>query len=77
MPPGPAEEHNTSQDFLRWMSDNFKRFGDVYRASVYGTDVYVVMILSMQIILSVTTGRATRKVRLSNALAYSSATDSW
>jgi cytochrome P450 len=42
IPPGPAERYNTSQDLLIWMNDQFNRFGSIYRASVYGTDVYVV-----------------------------------
>jgi cytochrome P450 len=42
IPPGPAEKYNTSQDLLSWMSDQFKRFGNIYKASVYGTNVYVV-----------------------------------
>src|SRR6202049_1423828 len=42
IPPGPADKYNTSQDLLSWMSDQFKRFGDIYKASVYGTNVYVV-----------------------------------
>jgi cytochrome P450 len=42
LPPGPAEKYDTSRDLLSWMNDEFNRFGDVYKASVYGTDVYVV-----------------------------------
>ena len=42
IPPGPAEKYDTSEDLLRWMKDQFDRFGSIYRASVYGTDVYVV-----------------------------------
>ena len=42
IPPGPDEKYNTSQDLLGWMSDRFRQFGDVYRASIYGADVYVV-----------------------------------
>jgi cytochrome P450 len=42
VPPGPAERYDTSQDLLSWMSDHFTRFGDIYKASVYGTNVYVV-----------------------------------
>jgi cytochrome P450 len=42
IPVGPTEKYNPSHDLLRWMSDNFRRFGDVYKASVYGTEVYVV-----------------------------------
>jgi cytochrome P450 len=42
IPPGPVERYNTSEDLLSWMRDQFKRFGDIYKASVYGSDVYVV-----------------------------------
>jgi cytochrome P450 len=42
IPPGPAEKYDTSEDLLRWMQDQFDRFGSIYRASVYGTNVYVV-----------------------------------
>src|SRR5271170_2135991 len=42
IPSGPAEKYNTSEDLLYWMNDQFHRFGSIYRASVYGTDVYVV-----------------------------------
>jgi cytochrome P450 len=41
-PPGPSEKYDTSQDLLMWMSANFKRYGNIYKASVYGTNVYVV-----------------------------------
>src|ERR1700694_5956472 len=42
IPPGPAEKYNTSRDLLSWMGDQFNRFGNIYKASVYGTNVYVV-----------------------------------
>src|SRR5271154_3289392 len=42
IPSGPTEKYNTSEDLLYWMNDQFHRFGSIYRASVYGTDVYVV-----------------------------------
>jgi cytochrome P450 len=42
IPPGPTEKYNTSHDLLNWMSDQFNQFGSIYRASVYGADVYVV-----------------------------------
>jgi cytochrome P450 len=42
IPPGPAEKYNTSQDLFSWLNDQFKHFGSIYKASVYGTDVYVV-----------------------------------
>jgi cytochrome P450 len=42
IPPGPAEKYDASEDLLRWMKAQFDRFGSIYRASIYGTDVYVV-----------------------------------
>ncbi len=42
IPPGPAEKYDTSEDLLRWMNDQFDRFGSIYRASIYGTDAYVI-----------------------------------
>jgi cytochrome P450 len=42
LPPGPAEKYDISQDLFIWMSEQFKRFGNIYRASIYGKDVYVV-----------------------------------
>ena len=40
IPPGPAEKYGTSENLLRWMADQFARFGDVFKASIYGTCVY-------------------------------------
>jgi cytochrome P450 len=42
IPPGPAEKHDPSEDLLCWLKDQFDRFGSIYRASIYGTEVYVV-----------------------------------
>jgi cytochrome P450 len=42
IPPGPVEKYNAAQDLLSWMGDHFKQYGDIYKASVYGTSVYVV-----------------------------------
>lgn len=42
IPPGPAERYHAAQDLLAWMSEQFARFGNIYKASIYGTDVYVV-----------------------------------
>ena len=42
IPPGPAEKYSTTQELLSWMGDQFKRFGNTYKASIYGTNVYVV-----------------------------------
>jgi len=43
IPPGPAEPyHGTTQDLLSWMSDQFRRYGDIYKASIDGFSVYVI-----------------------------------
>jgi cytochrome P450 len=42
IPPGPTAKYDPSGDLLNWMNDQFNRFGSIYRASIYGTDVYVV-----------------------------------
>src|SRR5579871_6547498 len=42
IPPGPTEKYNSSDDLLEWMKIQFDEFGSIYRASVYGADVYVV-----------------------------------
>jgi cytochrome P450 len=42
IPPGPSEEYKASEDLLDWMTEQFQRFGDIYRTSFYGTSVYVV-----------------------------------
>jgi cytochrome P450 len=42
IPPGPVERYNTSQNLLSWISYHFKQFGDIYKACIYDTSVYVV-----------------------------------
>jgi hypothetical protein len=42
IPPGPTEKFETDHDLLRFMEENFHRYGDIYKASIYGGDVYVV-----------------------------------
>jgi cytochrome P450 len=42
IPPGPVEKYDAAQDLLGWMGDQFKRFGNTYKASIYGASVYVV-----------------------------------
>ena len=42
IPDGPDEKYDTSVDLLTWLETNFTRFGDLYRASIYGTSAYVV-----------------------------------
>ncbi len=42
IPPGPQVEYRATDDLFDWMTHQFSRFGDIYQASVYGTNVYVV-----------------------------------
>jgi len=41
IPPGPDEPYSANQDLLTWMGGQFERFGDIYRASIYGTNAYI------------------------------------
>jgi len=40
-PPGPAEKYSSADDLLCWMGEQFDRFGDIYKARIYGADSYV------------------------------------
>jgi cytochrome P450 len=40
IPPGPAEKYSATEDLLCWMGNQFARFGDTFKASVYGVPVY-------------------------------------
>jgi cytochrome P450 len=42
IPPGPAEKYDTSEGLLLWMGNQFGRFGDTFKASIYGTDAYAI-----------------------------------
>jgi cytochrome P450 len=42
IPPGPQEKYEVSDDLLQWMSRQFETFGDIYKASVYGTSAYAI-----------------------------------
>lgn len=42
IPAGPVERYDSSDDFIRWMTDNFARFGDIYSATISGSLAYVV-----------------------------------
>src|SRR5580704_5250593 len=42
VPPGPTEQYSSEEDLFSWMTANFVRYGDIYKASVFGSDVYVV-----------------------------------
>jgi cytochrome P450 len=40
IPPGPEEKYRKTDDLLDWMGRQFERFGDIYKASVYGISMY-------------------------------------
>jgi hypothetical protein len=40
IPPGPAQKYDPSRDVLDWLMENFRVFGDIYRASMYGDYVW-------------------------------------
>src|SRR5208283_1160628 len=42
IPAGPAENYDSGDDLLTWLGEQFNEFGDIYRAGIYGTNVYVV-----------------------------------
>jgi cytochrome P450 len=42
IPPGPQEAYRATDDLLDWMSRQFGIFGDIYKASMYGTSVYAI-----------------------------------
>jgi cytochrome P450 len=42
IPPGPTEKYTTAQELLSWMDDHFRRYGNIYKASIYGASVYVI-----------------------------------
>jgi cytochrome P450 len=42
IPPGPKEPYKHGDDLLEWMGHQFEKFGDIYKASVYGSDVYAI-----------------------------------
>jgi cytochrome P450 len=42
IPPGPTAPYQSTEDLFAWMNENYARYGDIYKASVYGGDVYVV-----------------------------------
>lgn len=42
IPPGPEDSYDVKDHLLDWLREQFERFGDIFRASIYGTDVYVI-----------------------------------
>ena len=41
IPNGPTGVFDCEQDLFVWIEANFKKYGDLYRATVFGKDVYV------------------------------------
>jgi cytochrome P450 len=42
IPCGPQEKYKVAEGLMNWMSSQFSLFGDIYKASVYGTSVYAI-----------------------------------
>lgn len=42
IPPGPVEQYNSAEELLHWLKRNCEDYGKIYKASVYGSNVYVV-----------------------------------
>ena len=42
IPPGPSARFDPAQDLLSWLQRNHERYGDIYRASIHGSSVYVI-----------------------------------
>ena len=42
IPSGPLEKYDSGQDLLTWMGEQFAQYGDIYRASIYGRETYVI-----------------------------------
>jgi cytochrome P450 len=42
IPPGPTAPYSSAEDLFGWVVENFDLYGDIYRASVVGTRVYVI-----------------------------------
>jgi cytochrome P450 len=40
--PGPAAKYASTEDLFTWMNENFYTFGDIYKAMIFGSNVYVV-----------------------------------
>ena len=42
LPPGPAAKYTSTEDLFTWMNENLYTFGDIYKAIIFGSNVYVV-----------------------------------
>jgi len=41
IPDGPSEKFDRNDDLLTWLGAQFATYGDIFRASIYGNEVYV------------------------------------
>ena len=41
-PPEADNPYDTKEDLLKWIDNQFERFGDIFKASIYGSSVYVI-----------------------------------
>lgn len=42
IPEGPAEKYPAGEDLLTWLGAHIARYGDIFKASIHGTQAYVV-----------------------------------
>jgi cytochrome P450 len=42
IPEGPPDGFDPGQDLLAWIEHNFNSYGDIYRATIFGRNIYVV-----------------------------------
>jgi cytochrome P450 len=42
IPKGPPNAFERERDLLVWLESNFKKYGEIYRANIFGKDVYVI-----------------------------------
>ena len=40
IPAGPVEKYSNTEDLLVWLGEQCAKFGDIFKASIYGADVY-------------------------------------
>jgi cytochrome P450 len=42
IPPGSAEPYSPTRELFRWMNDQFQLYGDIFKASIFGVNAYVI-----------------------------------
>ena len=42
VPPGPLRQYAPDEDLFHWMGLQFAEYGDIFKTSIYGTNVYAV-----------------------------------